>query len=56
MPEGFLKARRPPKVSNEIKCINKKMTWNTQDMNLSWYVSKANVDHPIIGQGTASAP
>ncbi len=29
------------------------MTWNTQDMNLSWYVTKANVDHTISGQGTA---
>ncbi len=26
MLKGFLKARRPPKVSNEIKCTNKKMT------------------------------
>ncbi len=50
---GFLKARRPPKVSNEMKCINEKMTWNTQDTNLSWYVPKANVDHTIRGQGTA---
>ncbi len=29
------------------------MTWNTQDINLSWYVPKANVDHTISGQGTA---
>ncbi len=31
---------------------NKKMTWNTQDTNLSSYVSKSNVDHTIRGQGT----
>ncbi len=29
-----------------------KMIWNTQDTNLSNYVSKANVDHTISGQGT----
>ncbi len=29
-----------------------KMTWNTQDTNLSSYVPKANVDHNISGQGT----
>ncbi len=29
------------------------MTSNTKDMNLSWYVPKANVDHTISGQGTA---
>ncbi len=29
------------------------MTWNTQDMNLRWYIPKANVDHTISGQGTA---
>ncbi len=32
---------------------NEKMIWNTQDLNLSWYVPKANVDHTISGQGTA---
>ncbi len=53
MLKGFLKARRPPKVSNEMNCINEKMTWNTQDTNLSWYVPKANVDHTISSQGTA---
>ncbi len=33
------------------------MTWNTctQDMNLSWYVPKTNVDHTISGQGTATS-
>ncbi len=36
-----------------MKCTNEKMTWNTQDTNLSWYVPKANVDHTISGQGTA---
>ncbi len=30
------------------------MTCNTQDMNLSWYVPKANVDHTIRGQGTST--
>ncbi len=25
--KGFLKARRPPKVSSEMKCANEKMTW-----------------------------
>ncbi len=52
MLKGFLKARRPPKVSNEMKCRYEKMTWNTQDTNLSCYVPKANVDHTIGGQGT----
>ncbi len=36
-----------------MKCTNEKMIWNTQDTNLSWYVSKANVDHTINGKGTA---
>ncbi len=49
---GFLKARRPPKESNEMKCTNENMTWNTQDTNLSSYVPKANVDHTISDQGT----
>ncbi len=53
MLEGFLKARRRPTVSSEMKCINEKMTWNTQDTNLSWYVPKANVGRTISGQGTA---
>ncbi len=53
MLKAFLKARRPPKVSNETKCIKEKVTWNTQDTNLSWYVPKVNVDHTINGQGTA---
>ncbi len=52
MLKGFLKACRPPKVSNEMKCTNGKMTLNTQDTNLSSYVPKANVDHTISGQGT----
>ncbi len=47
MLKGFLKAPRSPKVSNEMKWTNEKMTWNTQDTNLS----KANVDHTISGQG-----
>ncbi len=50
--KGFLKARRPHKVSNETKCTNEKMTWNTQDTNLSSYVPKTNVDHTISGQET----
>ncbi len=52
MNKGFLKARRPPKVSNEMKCTNENITWNTQDTNLSNYVPKANVDHIICGQET----
>ncbi len=55
MLKGFLKAYRPLKVSNEMKCINEKMTSNTQDMNVSWYVPKANVDHTISGQGTGNS-
>ncbi len=51
--KGFLKASSPPKVSNEMKCTNKKMAWNTQDTNLGWYVPKANVDHTISGYETA---
>ncbi len=35
-----------------MKCTNEKMTSNTQDTNLSWYVPKANVDHTINSQGT----
>ncbi len=34
---------------------NEKMTWNTQDTNLSSYVPKANVDHTIGGQGTGNS-
>ncbi len=49
----FLKAHKQPKVSNKMKCINKKMTWNVQDMNLSWCVHKANMDHTTSAQGTA---
>ncbi len=30
-----------------MKCTNEKMTWTTQDANLSSYVPKANVDHTI---------
>ncbi len=29
MLKSFLKAHRPPKVLNEMKCTNEKMTWNT---------------------------
>ncbi len=53
MLKGFLKALRPPKVSNEMNYINEKMTWNTQDTNLSWYVPNANMYHTINGQITA---
>ncbi len=42
----------PSRMSNKMKCTNQKITWNTQDTNLSWYVPKANVDHTISGQGT----
>ncbi len=53
MLKGFLKACRPPKVSNEMKCTNEKMKWNTEDTNLSIYVSNADVDRTInSGQGT----
>ncbi len=52
MLKGVLKARSPPKVSNEMKCINEKLAWNTHDTNLSSYVSKAKVDHTISRQGT----
>ncbi len=45
-------ALRPPKVSDEMKCTNEKMTCNTQDMNLRSYVPNTNVDHTISGQGT----
>ncbi len=37
--KGFLKAHRPPKESNEMKCTNERMT----------YKPNANVDHTIIG-------
>ncbi len=47
MLQGFLKAHMPPKVSDEMKCTNKKMIWNTQDTNLSWYLPNVNVDHII---------
>ncbi len=40
-------------MKSEMKCTNEKMTWNTQDTNLSWYVPKVNVDQTISGQGTA---
>ncbi len=46
----FLKACRPPKVSNEMKCTNEKMTTNAQDTNLSSYVPKANVGNTISGK------
>ncbi len=42
MLKGFLKARMPTKELNEMKCTNEKMTWNTQDTNLSSYVPKAS--------------
>ncbi len=38
-----------------MKYTNEKMTWNTQDTNLSWYVPKANLDHTISAQGTADS-
>ncbi len=52
MLKSILKVRKPPKMSNEMKCTNEKMTWHTQDTNLSWYMAKANVDHTISGQRT----
>ncbi len=54
MLKGFLKTCRQPKVSNEMKCTNEKMTWNTKHTNLSRYVPKANVDHTINGQGIST--
>ncbi len=51
MLKGFLRTRMPPKVSNEMKSTNEKMTWDTQDTNLRSYVPKANEDHTISGQG-----
>ncbi len=51
--KGVPETRRSPKVSNEMKCTNEKMRWNTQDTNLSWYVPKVNVDHTIRVQETA---
>ncbi len=44
-----------PKVSNEMKSTNDKMTWNTQNMNLSSYVPKTNVYHTISVQRMISA-
>ncbi len=41
--KGFQKACKAPKLSNEIKYTNEKMTWNAQDTKLSRYVSKADV-------------
>ncbi len=49
MLKGILKTRRRTKVSNEMKCANEKMTWNTQDTNLRSYVRNANVDHTKSG-------
>ncbi len=51
--EGLSKGMQATKSVYEIKCINEKMTWNTQDTNLRWYVPKANMDDTIYGQGTA---
>ncbi len=50
--EGLLKACRPHKVLNEMKCTNETMTWKSHDKNLSWYVPKTNGNHTIRGQGT----
>ncbi len=52
MPNGFIMESKPPKISNEIKYTNVKITWNTKDKNLSSYVPTANVDHTISCQGT----
>ncbi len=48
------KGTQTTQSANEIKCTNEKMTCNTQDINLSWYVPKANVDHTVRGQGTST--
>ncbi len=50
MPKIFLKAHRPAKVSNEMKCTNKKLKLNSQVTNLSSYMPKANVDQTIGGK------
>ncbi len=50
--EGLSKGMQPTQSVNEMKCINEKMTCNTQDTNRSWYVPKANVDHTVRGQWT----
>ncbi len=49
--EGLSKGTQ---ATQSVKCTNEKITCNTQDMNLSWYVPKANVDHTIRGQGTST--
>ncbi len=51
----FLKAPRPPKVSNEMICTIEKITCNAQDTNLSRYLLKTNVDHNLSGKGTATS-
>ncbi len=55
MLKGFLKARRLPKVSNEMKCTDEKMAWNCQDKNCSSSVPMANVDHTISGYRTGTS-
>ncbi len=50
MQNGFLKACRPSRVSNETNYTNVKMIWNTLD--LSSYVPKANLDHNISDHET----
>ncbi len=48
--KGLSKGTQATQSVKWNKCTNEKMTWNTQDANLSSYV--ANVDHTISGQGT----
>ncbi len=48
-----VKLKKINSKDEEMKYTNEKMTWNSHDTNLSWYVPKANVDHTISGQGTA---
>ncbi len=57
MLKGFLKGKQ---VTQNAKW-NEMYKWKddmwypgAQDMNLSWYVPKANVDHNIKGQGTST--
>ncbi len=51
--KGLSKGMQATQSVKWNECTNEKMTWNTQDMNLSWYVPNANVDHTISGWRTA---
>ncbi len=51
--EGHSMGTQATQSINEMKSTNEKMTLNTQDMNLSWYVPTANVDHTIRAKALA---